>query len=98
MFRRFHLSQVGFLQAKYFLPRGWRRPDLGKSRALWSMVLTLCAQLLLGCTMRRQGPTYFVLGTQGGPPQPANSGAVKVYVHKAELPAYLARQNLASTE
>jgi uncharacterized lipoprotein YmbA len=62
------------------------------------MVLTLCAQLLLGCTTTRQGPTYFVLGTQGGPPQPANPGAVKVYVHKAELPAYLARQNLASTE
>ena len=33
-----------------------------------------------------------------GPAQPANSGTVKVYVHKAEVPAYLAWRNLASIE
>lgn len=62
------------------------------------MILTICAQLLLGCATAPPGPTLFVLGTQGGPAQPANSGTVKVYVHKVEVPAYLARRNLASME
>ena len=62
------------------------------------MALMFCVELLLGCTTTRSGPTLFVLGTQGGPAQPENSGAVKVYVHKAEVPAYLARRNLASME
>jgi uncharacterized lipoprotein YmbA len=62
------------------------------------MIVTICAQLVLGCTTTRPPPTDFVLGIQGGPAQPPNSGTVKVYVHKAEVPAYLARRNLASTE
>jgi uncharacterized lipoprotein YmbA len=98
MFRRFNLSESRFLKLNYFLSGGGWRRDLGKSMALWSMILTICAQLLLGCTTTRPLPTLFVLGTQGGPAQPANSGAVKVYIHKAEVPAYLARRNLASME
>jgi uncharacterized lipoprotein YmbA len=62
------------------------------------MVLTFCAELLLGCAMTRPLPIYFVLGTQGGAAQPAKPGMLKVYVHKVELPAYLARRNLASIE
>jgi uncharacterized lipoprotein YmbA len=95
MFRRFTLNGPGFLS--YFRSAGGRR-DLGKSRVLWSMFLTFCAQLLLGCATTRSLPTDYVLGTQGGPAQPANSGPVKVYVDKAEVPAYLARRNLASIE
>jgi uncharacterized lipoprotein YmbA len=98
MFRRFNLSESGFLKLNHFLSGGGWRRDLGNSRALWSMVLTICAQLLLGCATASLGPTLFVLGTQGGPAQPANSGAVEVYIHKAEVPAYLARRNLASME
>jgi uncharacterized lipoprotein YmbA len=96
MFRRFNLTDPEFFRLKYSLPDGRWRCDVGKLRALWSLALIFCAQLLLGCTTTPPGPTYFVLGTQGGPP--ANSGAVKVYVHKAEVPAYLALRNLASME
>jgi uncharacterized lipoprotein YmbA len=98
MFRRFNLSEPGLLKLKYFLPDGsWRR-DLDKPGVWWSMALMLCAQLLLGCTTTPSRPTLFVLGTQGGPVPAANSGAVKVYVDRAEVPAYLARRNLANME
>jgi uncharacterized lipoprotein YmbA len=98
MFRRFNLSEPGFLKLNYFFSDSGRRRNLGRLSALWSMILTVCAQLVLGCSTTRPPPTDFVLGTQGGPAQPANSGTVKVYVHKAEVPAYLARRNLASIE
>jgi uncharacterized lipoprotein YmbA len=98
MFRRFNLSEPGFLKLNYFFSDSGRRRNLGRLSALWSMIVTICAQLVLGCTTTRPPPTDFVLGIQGGPAQPPNSGTVKVYVHKAEVPAYLARRNLASTE
>jgi uncharacterized lipoprotein YmbA len=98
MFRRFNLSESGFFRPSYFLSDGGWRCGRDKSKALWSMTLTICAQLLLGCTTTPPGPTDFVLSTQGGPAPPANSGAGKIYIHKAEVPAYLGRRNLASTE
>src|SRR6202007_1384237 len=79
---RFNLSEPGFLKLNYFLSDRGRRRDLGKLRALRSMIVTICAQLVLGCTTTRLPPTDFVLGIQGGPAQPPNSGTVKVYVHK----------------
>ena len=62
---------------------------------IWPTALMLCAGLLLGCATTRPSLTYYVLGTQGGP---AQSGPIKVYVEKVEVPADLARRNLASME
>jgi uncharacterized lipoprotein YmbA len=62
------------------------------------MALTLCAGLMLGCATTRPALTYFVLGTQGGPAQTPHSGPIEVYVDGADVPAYLARRNLASME
>ena len=62
---------------------------------IWPTALMLCAGLLLGCATTRPSLTYYVLGTQGGP---AQSGPIKVYVEKVEVPADLARRNPASME
>jgi uncharacterized lipoprotein YmbA len=62
---------------------------------IWPTALMFWAGLLLGCATTGPSLTYYILGTQGGP---AQSGPIKVYVEKVEVPADLARRNLASME
>jgi uncharacterized lipoprotein YmbA len=61
-----------------------------------TILLTLCAGLLLGCATTEPLPTFFVL-SRGNPTKPLRlSGPVRVYVRRVEVPAYLLRRNLAT--
>ena len=65
-----------------------------------TILLPLGVSLLLGCATTEPLATYFMLTGSGAtskpaqPPRPA--AAVRVYVRRGEVPAYLNRTNLAS--
>ena len=65
-----------------------------------TILLTLGVSLLFGCATTEPLATYFMLTGTGAtakpakPPRPA--AAVRVYVRRVEVPAYLSRTNLAS--
>ena len=65
-----------------------------------TILLTLGVSLLVGCATTEPLATYFMLTGTGAtakpvkPPRPA--AAVRVYVRRVEVPAYLNRTNLAS--
>ncbi|HYZ72009.1 MAG TPA: PqiC family protein [Chthoniobacterales bacterium] len=65
-----------------------------------TILLALGVSLLFGCATTEPLPTYFVLTGTGPtakpakPPRPA--AAVRAYVRRVEVPAYLNRTNLAS--
>jgi uncharacterized lipoprotein YmbA len=62
-----------------------------------TILLAVGVSLLFGCATTEPLPSYFVLTATGGTAkssQPAT--AVRVYVRRVEVPAYLSRTNLAS--
>jgi uncharacterized lipoprotein YmbA len=62
-----------------------------------TILLPVSLSLLLGCATTEPLPTYFVLTPAGAGTKPARpASAVRVYVRRVEVPAYLNRTNLAS--
>jgi uncharacterized lipoprotein YmbA len=62
-----------------------------------TILLVVGVSLLFGCATTEPLPTYFVLTATGGTAKPARPAtAVRVYVRRVEVPAYLNRTNLAS--
>jgi len=62
-----------------------------------TILLPVSVSLLLGCATTEPLPTYFVLRAAGAGTKPARpASAVRVYVRRVEVPAYLNRTNLAS--
>jgi uncharacterized lipoprotein YmbA len=60
-------------------------------------ILLTGLSLLVGCATTEPLPTYFVLAATGGTAKPARPAtAVRVYVRRVEVPAFLNRTNLAS--
>jgi uncharacterized lipoprotein YmbA len=61
------------------------------------ILLPVGVTLLFGCATTEPLPTYFVLTGTGATAKPARpAAAVRVYVRRVEVPAYLNRTNLAS--
>jgi uncharacterized lipoprotein YmbA len=61
------------------------------------ILLPVGVSLFLGCATTEPLPTYFVLTGPGGSSRIARpAAAVRVYVRRVEVPAYLNRTNLAS--
>jgi uncharacterized lipoprotein YmbA len=62
-----------------------------------TILLPVTMGLLLGCATTEPLATYFVLTGTGAPAKPPRpAAAVRVYVRRVEVPAYLNRTNLAS--
>jgi uncharacterized lipoprotein YmbA len=62
-----------------------------------TILLPVTMGLLLGCATTEPLATYFVLTGTGAPAKPPRpAAAVRVYVRRVEVPAYLSRTNLAS--
>ena len=62
-----------------------------------TILLPVGVSLLLGCATTEPLPTYFVLTGAGGTAKPTRpAAAVRVYVRRVEVQAYLNRTNLAS--
>jgi uncharacterized lipoprotein YmbA len=60
-------------------------------------ILLMGLSLVVGCATTEPLPSYFVLTASGGTTKPARpAAAVRVYVRRVEVPAYLNRTNLAS--
>ena len=59
-------------------------------------LLPVALTLLLGCATTEPLPSYFVLTPNGGPAPARPASAVRVYIRRVEVPAYLNRTNLAS--
>jgi uncharacterized lipoprotein YmbA len=67
-----------------------------------TILLTLGVSLLFGCATTEPLATYFMLTGTGATAKPAKlsppAAAVRVYVRRVEVPAYLNRTNLASMQ
>jgi len=62
-----------------------------------TILLVVGVSLLFGCATTEPLPTYFVLTGTGGTAKPARPAtAVRVYVRRVEVPAFLNRTSLAS--
>jgi uncharacterized lipoprotein YmbA len=62
-----------------------------------TILLPVSLSLLLGCATTEPLPTYFVLAPTGASTKPSRpAAAVRVYVRRVEVPAYLNRSNVAS--
>ena len=60
------------------------------------ILLTFGVALLSGCATTEPLATYFILAPEGGSANAARPGAIRVYVRRVEVPAYLNRRSLAS--
>src|ERR1700733_2698807 len=67
------------------------------NNAMRLTILLMGLSLLVGCATTEPLPSYFVLTAPGGTAKSARPAtAVRVYVRRVEVPAFLNRTNLAS--
>jgi uncharacterized lipoprotein YmbA len=63
-----------------------------------TILLPVGLALFFGCATTEPLPSYFVLTPAGAPAPVRPASAVRVYVRRVEVPAYLTRTNLASMQ